>query len=510
MKPGRGVLRRKFFYSWLIGVVAVCFLPRIGAIAAEQESPVPSKAAESPVLLAPPAEIPLTDIATRTTEVSNLISSLTAAAVPGAQIESIAKSLPDLSAKLDAELAATTTTLEGEASLESLQTLQQQWHRHQVDATAWLHILTQQAVKLQYGLNQLAELEKIWTNTLSSAQTSNAPQPVLEQIAATRAAIAKAMGKVHIERSSVLDLQSRVAQEVTRCGTALAQIGQYQQKAVAGILVPDAPPIWDAEYWARSLQAFPEHVRKVGIANAAEIIQYIREPREGSGFHAAFFAVLALLFSAARRKIQTWDDSGGAASSALSVFERPYSAALTITLLVVTSPFFPMPRAVHHSLTLLSLLPMLRIARPVVSAPLAWALYGLCLLFAVDTLRQSFQGMQVIGRVITLAETLGALALLYGMRRHYGQFLAEKAESSRLILLRLGKIVLIIVLLIALFAGVVGYATLVRLLTPGILVGGVLALAVFSSLRVIGGAVALGLRVWPLRLLHVVEGNRDL
>jgi hypothetical protein len=41
--------------------------------------------------------IPLANIAARATEVSNLLSSLTAAAVPGAQIESIAKALPDLS-----------------------------------------------------------------------------------------------------------------------------------------------------------------------------------------------------------------------------------------------------------------------------------------------------------------------------------------------------------------------------------------------------------------------------
>jgi small-conductance mechanosensitive channel len=491
-------------------IAGMSVLAAAGGFAAEQKAPDAPKPAAPASPPPPPTDIPLADIAARATEVSNLISSLTAAAVPGAQIESIAKSLPDLSEKLDAQLAATKTTLEGEPSLETLQSLQQQWQRHQVEATAWLNTLTQLATRLQDGLNQLAELQKTWNSTLASAQKSKAPDPIRQQIDATLAAIAAAHAKLQSERTAMLNMQSRVAQEVTKCGTALAQIGQYQQKAVAGILVPDAPPIWDAEYWARSLRAFPEHVRKVGIANGAEIVKYIWEPRGGSGFHAAIFAVLALLFTAARRKIQTWDDSGGAASSAFLVFERPYAAALTIALLVVTSPFFQMPRAVHHTLTILSLFPMLRIARPVVSAPLASALYALCLLFAVDTLRQAFQGMQVIGRVITLAETLGALALLFGMRRNYRQIVAERAESSRLILLKLGKIVLIIVLLAALFAGVVGYASLVRILTPGILVGGVLALAVFTTLRVIGGAFELAFRVWPLRLLHIVESHRGL
>ena len=44
-----------------------------------------------------------------------------------------------------------------------------------------------------------------------------------------------------------------------------------------------------------------------------------------------------------------------------------------------------------------------------------------------------------------------------------------------------------IVLLVALAAGVAGYTRLARLLTPGILVGGVLALAAFTMLRVFSG-----------------------
>ncbi|MGZ8435854.1 MAG: mechanosensitive ion channel family protein [Candidatus Binatia bacterium] len=474
--------------------------------------PAPAAKAAAPEPAAPPTPvvIPLGDIATRATEVSNLLGKLTASAAPSAQIETIAKTLPETSEKLDGQFAAMTKTLEGEPSLETLQTLQQQWQRHQVEATAWLNTLTQLATKLQDGLNQLAELQKTWNSTLASAQESKAPDPIRQQIDATLAAIAAAHAKLQTERTAVLNMQSRVAQEVTKCGTALAQIGQYQQKAVAGILVPDAEPIWDPELWGRSLQAFPDHVRKGAVANWAEIVAYVREPREGSALHTALFFVLALVFAAARRTIAGWEKTDAAESSGIFVFERPYSAALSMTLLVVTSPFFQMPRAVHLLLTILAVVPMLRVTRPMLSAAIAPALYGLCILFAVDTLRQSFQGMQVIGRVITVAETLGAIALLIGMRRRYRLIIAERAESSRLIVLKLGRILLIIVLLGAFFSGVFGYVSLMRILTPGILVGGILALASFAFLRVISGAVALAFRVWPLRLLQMVENHREL
>jgi potassium-dependent mechanosensitive channel len=116
----------------------------------------------------------------------------------------------------------------------------------------------------------------------------------------------------------------------------------------------------------------------------------------------------------------------------------------------------------------------------------------------------------VIGRAILVAETAGAIILLLGMRRNYRQIIAERGESSRLILFRLGRTLLNLILLVGLFAGVVGYVGLLRILTPSVVVGGVLALAAFVSLRVVGGTIALALRVWPLRLLQMVENHREL
>ena len=111
-------------------------------------------------------------------------------------------------------------------------------------------------------MNQLGDLQKTWGSTRADAQAAKAPDPILGQIDATLAAITAAQAKLQSERSALLDLQSRVAQEVTKCATALAQIGEIQQKAVEGIFVPDALPIWRMESWGEAFKAFPEHVRR--------------------------------------------------------------------------------------------------------------------------------------------------------------------------------------------------------------------------------------------------------
>jgi len=502
-------LLRSFLYFSVIYLLVTGFLPAIFVEAAEQKNAESSKPPLPPSPPPAPATIPLADIATRATEVSNLLGNLTATA-PNAQIESIAKTLPELSEKLDAQFLATTKMLEAAPTLETLQNEQQQWQSAQLQSTGWLNALTLQATKLQDSLNQLAELEKLWNSSRTSAQAANAPGPILQQIDATLTAITAAQAPLQAQRAGILNLQSRVAQEVTRCGTALQRIADFQQKAVTGIFVPDASPIWMINLWSDALAALPGQARKIAGAYWTEGAKYLRQPRDGGAMHAALFIVLALIFGAARRKIYTWANSDEVGSSAITVFKRPYAAAAVTTLLVATSPFFQMSASLRELLIVVALVPMIRFVRPMVHPLVAAGIYALTLLFTVDSFRQALGGVQVVGQAILVVETLAAIAAILWLRQRRWKAAASPAESSRFIAVSLIGYFLSFVLIIALLAGVSGYIRLARLLTPGILAGGVLGLGMFAYLRVGGGIVALVLRVWPLRLLKMVQHHRDL
>jgi len=178
-------LLRSFLYFSVIYLLVTGFLPAIFVEAAEQKNAESSKPPLPPSPPPAPATIPLADIATRATEVSNLLGNLTATA-PNAQIESIAKTLPELSEKLDAQFLATTKMLEAAPTLETLQNEQQQWQSAQLQSTGWLNALTLQATKLQDSLNQFAELEKLWNSSRTSAQAANAPGPKSSKSTASR------------------------------------------------------------------------------------------------------------------------------------------------------------------------------------------------------------------------------------------------------------------------------------------------------------------------------------
>ena len=345
-----------------------------------------------------------------------------------------------MSEKLDAQFAATTKTLEAEPTLDTLQSLQQDWQRRELEAKGSLSALTLQATKLQEALNQLSDLQKTWSNTRASAQEAKAPDPILQQIDATLAAITAAQAKLQSERAALLDLQSRVAQEVTKCDTVLAQIEPDSAESRCG----DFRAQCAADLERGSMAGCAQNPSRSMCAGSAAPIGRRSLSTYASRARAAVYTPRSLSSwpcCSLRRGASSLlsEKSGAAASSVISVFERPYAAALATTLIFVTSPFFQMPTVVRQLLTILMLVPMLRVARPMLSASVASVSYTFCFLLAVDILRQAFSGIRLIGLAIIVAETLAAIIVLFGMRRHYRQIIAERAESSGLIVLKLGR-----------------------------------------------------------------------
>ena len=84
---------------------------------------------------APGAVIPVAEVATQATAVSTLLRTLHAQVGPSPAIDTIHRVLPEVSGTIDLELAATSTMLRGQPTLEVLQTQQQLWQRRHLQTT---------------------------------------------------------------------------------------------------------------------------------------------------------------------------------------------------------------------------------------------------------------------------------------------------------------------------------------------------------------------------------------
>jgi potassium efflux system protein len=112
-----------------------------------------------------------------------------------------------------------------------------------------------------------------------------------------------------------------------------------------------------------------------------------------------------------------------------------------------------------------------------------------------------------MGQGILVLEAAAGIAvlvwlLIYGARRE-AQGLGQTSA-----LRRLAAAFVLAALTVGLVAAVFGYMPLARLTIPGVLAGGALALELYASVQVAMGVIAYALRVWPMRLLHMVQHHR--
>jgi small-conductance mechanosensitive channel len=434
--------------------------------AAEEKSPQPQK----PAVPVPPAVIPVAEIATQATEVSNLLRGFATSLASSSAIETIRKDLPRVSGDIGLELSSTATILKEQSSLETLQAQEQLWQQKQQQLTAWLNLLTGHATKLDNALNLLKTQQDRWTRTRETEQPSNVPAPILAQIDTTLAAIEAGQKRLHSQRNDLLDLQSNIAKEVARCGTALAQIAQIQESIVGGILARDGTNIWEPDLWARAKASSRDRIPKIIATYRADFRRYLSDPSLRMPLYLGLFIVLSVLFWAAGRQFKQWAASGEGAPRASIVFDHPLAAALLITLMVATGRGSPLPN------TLKELFP-----------PAG----GQALIMI-----ESVAGIVVLRRLVTYGEQQRSSGVGVGSD---WRTIANFVAGALLLILAAGFI-----------ASAFGYWRLSRLLTPGVLVGGVFILWGYTLVQLASSMIAYALRVWPLRLLKMVQHHRDL
>jgi potassium-dependent mechanosensitive channel len=503
-----GWLRPFLIYTLVIGLAAVLFVPMVHGGTAEQSTPV-NKGIPAPK---PVTGIPLADIASKAAQVSSLLRTLNTEIAPSSEVEKIRRQLSDASGRIGHDLERTITLLQAQPSLATIQTQGQLWQSRQKEITVWLTLLTRRAIDLQEALHQLTDLQKTWSRTLETARESKAPGPIIQQIDGILASIEAAQTPLQARLSALLDLQSRVGQEVARCETALAEVGQAQNRAVGGLLTRDSLPVWSPALWVQARTVGLSRVREIAAGQRADIEQYINEPSKGMSLHISLFLLLTILLFIMRRQVRRWPDSSEGPSHATTVFDWPYSAALIGTLFVASSPNLPTPPTIRELFSVLELVPMIRLTKPVVHPLMVPGLYVLAGLFTLNTARAAFAGAPLIEQGVILIEILAGMAAI-GWALTLGSLRGSNGGEKSLPRLpgfRPGARLILLILAVGLVAGTLGYLRMARLLTSVVIGGSVLALNLFAYARVIVGGMAFVLRVWPLRLLQMVRHHSDM
>ncbi len=466
-----------------------------------------------PAADAPPAAIPIEQIAPNATEVARLLGIDAEHTLPSPEAELIQAALTTASADLGTALERTEALLGEHPSLETLQAQDDLLRAKQIQLTAWLDLVSARVTRLQQSRDRLDTLQQRWALTRDGGQMTKAPAPLLQQVQATLGAIDAALPGVQAQRDKTLDLQARIALEVVRCETARARIARLQQGAVGGVLARDNLPLWSPSLWVQARAALPTRWSQVVDAYRTDWRAYLREPSKLMPLHLGLFIVALGALLAARGQVDDWAAAGRNVSRIAPVVNRPIAAAALLALMVATVVTAPTPASVKQLFLALALVPIILIARPVVSPRWAPALYTVGALFALDTLRHAFGGIPaLLDQAIVFVESVAGVTLLaWWLARERRRVPTDAPASPGTPPLR--RVLaggLLAGLALGAFASLLGYLRLARLTTPAILVGAVEGLWLYAAVAVATAVTAYALRVWPLRCLHMAQHHLAL
>jgi potassium-dependent mechanosensitive channel len=485
-------------------IIAAFLLLIVPGNAADEKSPQPQKTTAP----SRPSVIPVEEIATQATAVGNLIRGFANNLAPENEIEAIRALAPQLGVDIDLELKSTTNILKEQPSLETLEGQQQIWQQRQLQLTAWLNVLTRRATRLQVALNELKTLHDTWARTRDAEQSAKAPPAILKQIDVTLATIEAAQKPHQAERDEVLNLQSKVAELIASCNTALAQITGLQQMVVGDIFTREGPPVWKPELWPRAEATLADHFSRIVASYWRDILLYVRDPSRHMPRHVALFLVLSFVLFLARRHVGQIE-TGDHPLHGTAVFDHVFAAALLVTLIIATAPASPVPVTVKRLFEIAGLVPIIILTRRSLPPTVIPAIYALAILFATDSVRQAVTGDPHISQAMLVLEAMAGIVVLVWLWL-YGAYRQARGLGQTSPLRRSLAAITLFILAIGLVAAASGYMRLARLAIPGVFVGGALAMELYASVQVAMGMIVYALRVWPLRLLHMVQNHRDL
>ena len=423
--------------------------------------------------------------------------------------ENISQQIPALTREIDARMRETRNIVGQRPPVEILQTLQSGWLQLRREVSAFNSELSGRATDLEHDLDEIDQLQRIWTQTLNAATTSNAPAEVVRRIGEVVGEIAHARQAVANDRATTLTTQTRLATQDTRIKDALASITRARHRTLSRLFTRDSPPIWGSQVrspqdlQAESLTSFSTQWGALGL--------YLQRQLGRVLFGIAVFLAVAAILTWARRHARSLAADSQATFPESQIFEMPLAAALLVTFLLGRWIYPEAPRLLWAVLGALALIPSVIILRRVVSPHLSAVLYALIAFYMLDRLRTVAAAVPTVPRLLFAAEMLGStiflIWLMWSIRRSPG---STPREVPQVNLYRTAAGVALFASILALIGNLFGYLTLANLIGNALLRSAYFAVILQGLIEVLTAIAGLLFTLRPFSLLQVIRRNESL
>ena len=403
-------------------------------------------------------------------------------------------------------LVALRTSVAAASSRDALGELEQEWNESDRNLKRWDDDLRRVADIIDKELTRLDNSYEVWANTLAEAQAAGVAPELLELTRTTEASINQMRQSLGALQRRAFALQGKMGRTQASVQTALDRIADEETNLLNNLLRRERPPLWSDTVYGTSVQAMAGRVGNELSKSWAAIQQMVSGELDRLGFQIVLLIVIGLFLGRARTHARRLAESDSLTTSAMKIFERPFSIAALITLILTPQLYLSTPPAVFDAIGLLMLIPIVRLVSPLLEDKLRPALYFLAGLYLIDWLRDLLEAAPLVARLIFVIEMLAASVLAVMVVRSKALHRADgKSMESGV---RLALDVALGLTVLAALATVAGFVRLGVLLGTGVLNSAYLAILLLAVARAAEALVALFMRSWLSEHLQFIALRR--
>ncbi len=492
-------------------VFAACFGASGQTPPAEKKPP---RAASQPATSEspPPAAIPIADVGRRAEETSAMLNDVREGVSEDRTVTEVEQELSVLAREIGARLAENRRTIARSSSIETLRRIERRWAPLRRNLAGLSRQLGRRQNQLDHDIAQVDDLAKAWQFTLDQSKTS-APPEVQRRMQDLLAEIGRVRAAAAAQHAQVLAIEGRVAAQDGRLADALTAVRSAREIVEETLFDRDSQPIWSSEMRLRAAEGFAADVRTSIVSQGVALRAYAQRQSVRFLLHAVVVAALTAALYWLRGRVHQWLKDEPALAESAEIFEVPLAAALLLSILGGIRIYPDAPILLLALLGALALIPATIILRRLIERPLYPVLYALIVFYFVDQVRLVAAPLQLLPRLLLLAEMLAAGVFAawlaaYARRRGAGADDARARRVGRVV--KGSSYVALAFSLSSFIATAVGYSALGNLLGNALLSTAYVGLMLYALVELLDGLFLIALHLPPAALLGSVKRHRTL
>ncbi len=384
------------------------------------------------------------------------------------------------------------------------------WTALQNDLGDLKRILKAEADKLKVAERDAAALTAAWTATREKAGTL--PPEISARVRETLNRLGERTKNIAAQEAAILSLQNDTANEEGTVSKTISAIEKARNAALGRLLARDSSPLWNGKNLASSPRPIDPASQSDFRDQLAAIGEYLRAEPGRPLLHVAIWLGLIGIFQWARRRVSA--ARAGAEprlDESTRIFDVPIAAGSVGAICLAARLYPQAPHLLPAAFGAALVIPLLLVVRKLIEPslrPLTWAL---AVFYFTAQFREAVAAVPLLSRTIALVETLAAVIFsLWVIRLARFPDQPDRRRTFAWRTVRFGAGLAAAAFALASAANLLGYVNLAFFVTHVIFSSAFTAILLYVALRILDGLVTFGLRVPPLSLLALVQGNRAL